>query len=51
VTPTTLAYLVAVLFLAVALLDVIVRRPYSCPACGAKRAGKHSAECPWQRRR
>jgi len=47
VMPTTLAYLVAVLVVAVALVEVKTRAAYSCPACGTKRADGHSPECPW----
>jgi ribosomal protein L37AE/L43A len=47
-TSTTPAYLVAVLFLAVAMVEVTTRAAYSCPTCGSKRADGHSHDCPWR---
>ena len=45
-TAVSLAYLVAVLFLAVAMLEGKTRPAYSCPTCGTERADGHSPECP-----
>jgi hypothetical protein len=47
-TPATLAYLLAVLFVAAAMLDLGTRPAYSCPSCGTKRADGHASECPWR---
>jgi predicted RNA-binding Zn-ribbon protein involved in translation (DUF1610 family) len=44
------AYLVTVLFLAVAMAEVKTDVRYSCPTCGSRRAGRHSSECPWRRK-
>jgi hypothetical protein len=46
-TPSTLAYLLAVLVVAVAILNAETRA-YSCPSCGTKRADGHAPECPWR---
>jgi hypothetical protein len=46
-TPATLVFLVAVLFVAIAMLEVGTRPAYSYPACGASRVNGHSRECPW----
>jgi len=48
-TFASLAYLVGVLFIARAMLQLGTRESYCCPACGSKRASGHAADCPWRR--
>jgi hypothetical protein len=45
----TLAYIVAVLAVAVVMVEVVARPAFTCPACGARRADGHSPECRWKR--
>jgi hypothetical protein len=47
---SSLAYSVAALVIAWAMLQLRGRAAYSCPACGSKRADGHSQECPWRSR-
>lgn len=51
VTPATIAYLVAVFAVAVAMAELKARPAYRCPTCGARRADAHSPECPWREKR
>ena len=32
------------------LADLYLDGHYTCPSCGAKDAGRHSPDCPWNRR-
>ena len=46
----SLAYSVALLGVAWAMVRLRTRPAYSCPTCGSKRADGHSPDCPWRSR-
>jgi hypothetical protein len=45
--PLVLAYAVGVLLAAYQLATMYRGDRYVCPSCGARSAGRHSADCPW----
>ncbi|MCW2964079.1 MAG: hypothetical protein JWO17_1331 [Actinomycetia bacterium] len=48
-TFASLAYLVGVLLIARAMLQLGTREAYCCPVCGSKREDGHAEDCPWRR--
>lgn len=48
-SPFMLASVVIFFLMAQRLADMYVGGKYTCPSCGAKRADRHSSDCPWGR--
>jgi hypothetical protein len=49
-TSASIAYGIAALLVAWAMLRFRDRPAYSCPTCGTRRADGHGPECPWRSR-
>jgi hypothetical protein len=47
ISPVLLAILLVLAVMARQLVDAYFGGHYQCPSCGARSAGRHSPECPW----